>query len=201
MRAPILDHSMKIGLYFGSFNPIHNGHLHVARAALLQQHRDEVWFVISPQNPFKENEGLAPEKDRLRMAELACDGQRGIRVSDIEFGLPSYTINTIQAIREKHPEHSFQLIIGEDNLEGLHRWKEFDALLSLVEVVVYLRAPEKPMLPHYLEPYKERIFFLAGELVPISATDIRTKLHESKSIDGLTPTGVIEYIQKNGLYA
>jgi nicotinate-nucleotide adenylyltransferase len=193
---------MIIGLYFGSFNPIHNGHLHVARTALLQRHLDEVWFVVSPQNPFKENHELAPEADRLHMAQLACSSEKSIRVCDVEFSLPrpSYTIDTLHALHEKHPEHTFQLIIGEDNLEGFDRWKEFEALLDLVEVIVYPRTHKTPLIPPKLEPYKRRIHFLSGDLIRISATDIRAKLHDHKTIADLTPGIVVEHIRKSGLY-
>lgn len=193
---------MKIGLYFGSFNPIHNGHLHVATQALLQQQLDEVWLVVSPQNPFKENGELAPEEHRLRMAELACADQSNIHVSDIEFGLPkpSYTIDTLRALSAIDPNHTFQLIIGEDNLAGFERWKEFDSLLQLVELVIYPRASAIPEIPSALEPFKSRIHFLCGELVSISATEIRNHIRCAKSIRDLTDVRVADYIAEHKLY-
>jgi nicotinate-nucleotide adenylyltransferase len=193
---------MNIGLYFGSFNPIHNGHLQVAQQTLLQRHLDEVWLVVSPQNPFKENSDLAHEEHRLQMATLACEGEKHVQVCNIEFGLPrpSYTVDTIRALIKKHPEHTFHLIIGEDNLEAFERWKEFEALLTLVELVVYPRNNAKPTTPYSLEALKERVHFLHGELIDISATDIRNKARHNKSIEGLTPPNVIEYICANGIY-
>jgi nicotinate-nucleotide adenylyltransferase len=193
---------MTIGLYFGSFNPIHNGHLHVAHQALKQQNLNEVWFVVSPQNPFKENDDLAPEDHRLRMAQLACAGERNILVCDIEFDLPkpSYTVDTIRALCEKHPEHTFQLIIGEDNLSAFNRWKEFEALLGLVEVIVYPRTNATPALPRSLEDYYRRIHFLTGALIDISATHVRELVHSNQSIQGLAPSIVVSYIEKTALY-
>jgi len=193
---------MKIGLYFGSFNPIHNGHLHVATQALLQQQLDGVWLVVSPQNPFKENGELALEEHRLRMAELACADQSNIHVCDIEFGLPkpSYTIDTLRALSAKHPQQNFQLIIGEDNLAGFERWKEFDSLLQLVELVVYPRTSAIPEIPPVLEPFKSRIHFLRGELVNISATEIRNRIRCAESIRDLTDVRVADYIAQYKLY-
>jgi nicotinate-nucleotide adenylyltransferase len=193
---------MTICLYFGSFNPIHNGHLHVARHALAQQQADEVWLVVSPQNPFKHTFDLAPESDRLHMAQLACASENNIRVCDIEFGLPkpSYTIDTVQALLKKHPDYSFQLLIGEDNLVDFHRWKKFGDLLQWVELVVYPRKNERPVLTPELEPFKSRIHFLGGDLVNISATEIRSLIQHGKSLEGLTSPRVIEYIEKNNLY-
>jgi len=193
---------MKIGLYFGSFNPIHNGHIHVAHQALEQQHQDEVWLIVSPQNPFKENHELAPEEHRLHMVRLACAYQNNIRVSDIEFCLPkpSFTIDTVRALCKQHPEHTFQLIIGEDNVGAFERWKEFDALLRLVELVVYPRTSVSPKIPSALQPFKTRMHFLSGQLIDISATDIREKLRSSDSIKGLIHQDVIDYIAQHNLY-
>jgi nicotinate-nucleotide adenylyltransferase len=193
---------MKIGLYFGSFNPIHNGHLHVATQALRQQQLDEVWLVVSPQNPFKENSELAPEEHRLRMSQLACAEQSNIKVCDIEFGLPkpSYTIDTLRVLSEKNPQHTFQLIIGEDNLAGFERWKEFGSLLQLVELVVYPRTSAIPEIPPAIEPFKSRIHFLCGELVNISATEIRNRIRCAESIRDLTDVRVADYIAEHKLY-
>jgi nicotinate-nucleotide adenylyltransferase len=194
---------MKTGLYFGSFNPIHNGHLHVAHQALEQQQLDELWLVVSPQNPFKENSELASEEHRLRMAQLACANENHIRVCDIEFGLPrpSFTIDTVRELIAINPDRAFQLIIGEDNLPEFNRWKEFEALLTLVELLVYPRTNATPAIPDSLELFTKRIHFLTGELVNVSATDIRQKVHRKEFITGLTHPLVIEYIEKNNLYS
>jgi len=194
---------MKTALYFGSFNPIHNGHLHVARQALEQQQLYELWLVVSPQNPFKENSELASEEHRLHMAQLACANENHIRICDIEFSLPrpSFTIDTVRELIEINPNRAFQLIIGEDNLPEFNRWKEFEALLNLVDLLVYPRTNTTHTIPDFLEPFKKRIQFLNGDLVNISATDIRGKVHHEESITGLTHPMVIEYIEKNKLYS
>lgn len=194
---------MNICLYFGSFNPIHNGHLHIARQALQQRQSDEVWLVVSPLNPFKKNDHLAAEEHRLRMAELACAGENSIRVCDVEFHLPrpSYTIDTIKSLHTKNPEHTFQIVIGEDNLVGFDGWKDFRVLLSLVELIVYPRTSSRPTIPHALEAFTSRIHFLSGDLIPVSATDIRNKIERGVSIDGLAPPEVIAYIKHHNLFS
>jgi len=193
---------MNIGLYFGSFNPIHNGHLHVALQALQQQPLDEVWLVVSPQNPFKENSGLAAEEHRLRMAQLACANQSNIRVSDVEFGMPkpSYTIDTLQALSGEHPKHRFQLIVGEDNLSKFDQWKDFDLLLKEFGVIVYPRTSAVPEIPPVLVPFQTRIHFLGGELIDFSATEIRSKIRHGESIHDLVDAHVADYIKQHHLY-
>ena len=193
---------MKIGLYFGSFNPIHNGHLHVARQALQQLQLDWVWLVVSPQNPFKENHELAPHHHRLAMVELACGDEENISASDIEFNmpLPSFTIHTVKELLSKHPEYSFHLIIGEDNLLVFDRWKDYEELLRLTHLIVYPRESATPQIPNALLTQADRIHFLEGELVSVSATEIRKQVKQGSSIIGLTPDSVAHYIQANKLF-
>lgn len=194
---------MKVGLYFGSFNPIHNGHLHIARQALHQLQLNCVWLIVSPQNPFKENHGLAPQHHRLAMAELACNHEENISAADIEFSmpLPSFTVDTVKKLLSKHPDYSFHLIIGEDNLLVFDRWKDYEELLKLTGLIVYPRERETPQIPMALQPQADRIHFLEGELLPVSATEIRNLLKTGSSIVGLTPDTVARYIQANNLYA
>lgn len=193
----------KIGLYFGSFNPIHNGHIHVARQAVLQFKLDQVWIIVSPQNPFKENNALAPEHHRLQMARLACQAYDFLRVSDIEFSLPrpSFSITTLMAIQEQFPQNNYFLIVGEDNLSMFHLWKDFEKLLETAPLIVYPRANELSSLPQPLNEYQNRIHVLKGDLVNVSATEIRNIIHEGKSAKDLTPDTVIRYISANHLYA
>ena len=193
---------MKVGLYFGSFNPIHSGHLHVAKQALRQLQLDCIWLVVSPQNPFKENHGLAPQHHRLAMVELACGDEENISASDIEFNmpLPSFTIHTVKELLSKHPEYSFHLIIGEDNLLVFDRWKDYEELLRLTHLIVYPRENATPHIPNALRTQADRIRFLDGELVPVSATEIRKQVKQGTSIIGLTPDAVAHYIQANKLY-
>jgi nicotinate-nucleotide adenylyltransferase len=194
---------MKVGLYFGSFNPIHNGHLHVATEALNQIPLDSIWLVVSPQNPFKDNLGLAPQQHRLAMAELACVNEENISATDIEFSmpLPSFTVNTVKELLSKHPDYSFHLIIGEDNLLDFDRWKDYEELLKLTHLIVYPRESISPHVPEALRAFSDRIHFLRGELMPVSATEIRSLIKTSSSIVGLTPDTVAHYIQANNLYA
>jgi nicotinate-nucleotide adenylyltransferase len=193
---------MKVGLYFGSFNPIHNGHLHIARQTLQQLQLDCVWLIVSPQNPFKDNLGLAPQNHRLAMVELACVNEENISASNIEFNmpLPSFTINTVKEMLSKHPEYSFQLIIGEDNLLVFDRWKDYEELLRLTHLIVYPRENATPHIPIALQTQADRIHFLKGELLPVSATELRSRLKMGSSILGLTPDAVAHYIQTNKLY-
>ena len=203
MRTRIFKRTMKVGLYFGSFNPIHNGHLHVATEALNQIPLDSIWLVVSPQNPFKDNLGLAPQQNRLAMAELACVNEENISATDIEFSmpLPSFTINTVKELLRKHPDYSFHLIIGEDNLLDFDRWKDYEELLKLTHLIVYPRESKSPEIPAALRAFGNRIHFLRGELMPVSATEIRNLVKTGSSIVGLTPDTVAHYIQANNLYA
>jgi nicotinate-nucleotide adenylyltransferase len=193
---------MRIGLYFGSFNPIHTGHMQIAKQALRQEALDGVWFVVSPQNPFKENHQLAPEHHRVAMAQLACVHEAAIEVNTIELELPrpSYTIHTLRTLIQQHPETHFYLIIGEDNLPSFHLWKDYTAILSLVELLVYPRSETRQDLPINLAPFQDRIHWLKGELLPVSATEIRSSIAEGKSISGKIATAVIDYIEKHQLY-
>jgi len=192
----------KVGLYFGSFNPIHNGHIHVAQQALAQRSLDEVWIIVSPQNPFKEQSALAPDHHRLHMARLACENHEFMRVSDIEFSLPrpSFSITTLRAIQEKFPQNEYFLIVGEDNLSAFHLWKDYQALLELASLIVYPRLASKIELPQPLIEFKNRIYILKGDPVSISATAIRDTIQKGLLIDGLVPAAVNQYILANNLY-
>ena len=192
-----------VGLYFGSFNPVHFGHLQIARLAKDQMMLDEVWLVVSPQNPFKENTSLAPEEHRLQIARLACAQLDKVSVSDLEFHLakPSYTIHTLRELTALHPEIAYHIIMGEDNLKVFHKWKEPEAILDLCELIVYPRLHSAPVIPRELEKYTGRIHFLSGELLAISATAIREKIKRGENIDKLVPTPVVDYIKAHNLYA
>lgn len=193
---------MKIGLYFGSFNPIHIGHIHVAKQALSQCNLDEVWLMVSPQNPFKEADDLAPEKDRLAMAQIACEATPGIRVSDFEFSLPrpSFTITTLKMLRNEFQHFNFYIIIGEDNLNSLHRWKDIDKLLQIAEVIVYPRSGEVNEFPVELLSFKHRFHRLTGNHIDVSATEIRSRLKAGQLAEAGLHSGVLNYIRGHHLY-
>jgi nicotinate-nucleotide adenylyltransferase len=193
---------MRIGLYFGSFNPIHLGHIQLAKQALLQGTLDKIWLIVSPQNPFKENHQLAPEHHRVAMAQLACAKEAALEVNTIELELPrpSYTIHTLRTLIQQHPETRFYLIIGEDNLPSFHLWKDYTAILSLVELLVYPRSEAQQDLPINLAPFQDRIHRLKGELLPVSATEIRSGIAEGKSVSSNVTRAVLDYIEKHQLY-
>jgi len=194
---------MRIGLYFGSFNPIHVGHVQIAQKTLDQFHLDEVWLMVSPQNPFKETNDLAPDQDRLAMARLASEGIPNLYVNDLEFSLPrpSFTITTVKLLRSERPNSSFYLIMGEDNLHSLHLWKNAEDLLQLVEVIVYPREAQPVVFPAVLQRYRDRIHSISGNIIPVSATEIRAQFKAHLTpIDMLHPR-VLQYIQQQHLYS
>lgn len=189
---------MKIGLFFGSFNPIHIGHMIIAQTMLEHGGIDQLWFVVSPQNPFKKNKSLLHEFDRLDMVDKAIAYNSKFKVSDIEFNLskPSYTIDTLTVFSEKHPEHNFFLIIGEDNLAHFHKWKNYEQILKYHGLLVYPRPnTDKPKFE-----IGENIKFVEAPLLDISATFIRTAIKEGHSIKYLVPSEVEDYILLKKFY-
>lgn len=189
---------MKIGLYFGSFNPVHHGHLIIANHVVQSTDLDQAWFIISPQNPLKPAKGLLNEYHRLFLVKSAIDGEKHLRASDIEFKLPrpSYTIDTLTYISEKFPQHEFSIIMGSDGYQNLAKWKNYQQLLKNAEFYIYLRAGYE-VLPDYVEA---RPHILDSPLLQISATHIRNMLKAGKSIRYLVPDVVKEEIERNRYY-
>ena len=190
---------MKIGLYFGSFNPIHNGHLILANHIAHLQIVKEVWFVVSPQNPLKKNNDLLNDRLRLHLVREATADNRKFKVSDIEFSLPkpSYTIETILYLQEKFPTYQFDIIIGSDSFSNLEKWKNYQTLIKLVNFIVYPRAGF---------PISNNIHatFIEIKNVPtihISASFIREQIKLKKSIKYLLPPLIEELILNNNYYA
>jgi nicotinate-nucleotide adenylyltransferase len=190
---------MKIGLFFGSFNPIHVGHLIIANTMATNTDIQQVWFVVSPQNPFKKNNSLLHEFDRLTMVERAVADNFKLKVTDIEFNLPkpSYTINTLIILAEKHPEHEFVLIMGEDNLVQFENWKNHEKILEFYTLYVYPR----PNTPAHNYKNHPKVNFIEAPLLDISATYIRKKLSEGKNIKYLVTDPVEDYIKLKKFYA
>lgn len=190
---------MKIGLFFGSFNPIHIGHLIIANTMAENTDLDQVWLVVSPQNPAKRHSNsLLHEFDRYDMVEKAIADNHKLKVTDIEFHLPrpSYTIDTLTYIQEKYSTHQFVIIMGGDNLVNLPKWKNADKILEYYEIYVYPRPhTEKSDLENH-----PKIKIVEAPLVDISATFIRNQLQKNKSIKYLTPENVEEHIKRKKFY-
>ena len=183
---------MKIGLFFGSFNPIHVGHLILANTMVQTADLDQVWIIVSPQNPFKKNLSLLHEFDRYTMVERAIASNSRLKVSDVEFSLPrpSYTIDTLTVLAAKHPEHHFSIIMGEDNLVQLKNWKNYQQILDHYRILVYPR-PKTP--PHDFGSHPS-VQFIDAPLLDISATDIRKSIKEGRDISYLVTEPVEQLI-------
>ncbi len=188
---------MYIGLYFGSFNPVHHGHLIIASFIAGHTPLNQVWFVVSPQNPFKVSHSLLNEYQRLHLVRTAIEGEPKLRASDIEFHLPkpSYTIDTLAYIEEKYPQHQFAVIMGSDSFQNLPKWKNARVLLQRYPVFVYKRAGFEVAAEQ-----SPNITLLDAPLLQISATQIREMVQEGKSVRYLVPDSVKEEIEKNGYY-
>ncbi len=188
---------MEIGLYFGSFNPIHIGHLIIANHILNETSLERIWFIVSPHNPLKESKSLLNEFDRLHMVRLAVQDDKRIKCSDIEFSLPkpSYTTNTLTFLSEKYPEHEFSIIMGSDSYQNLDKWKNFDHILSNYSIYVYER-----------KDFEVKKFFskapiiLNAPLIEVSSSQIRLNIKEGKSIRYLVPEIVREEIETRKFY-
>ncbi len=194
----------EIGLYFGSFNPVHIGHLIIADAILQHSKLDAVWFVVSPRNPHKSQKSLAHEFDRLDMVKAAIENNMDFAVTDIEFRLPvpSYTIDTLVHLSSKHREYRFSLIMGEDNLLTFQNWKNYKQILASHKLLVYPRPrinnSKKEILPEFLE--HPDIVYIKAPLLEISATYIRERLSKGLPIRYLVPSRVEELIASRKLY-
>lgn len=190
---------MKIGLFFGSFNPVHTGHLLIANYFVQFTHLDKIWFIVSPQNPFKANDTLLDERTRLEMLKLAINGDERFNASDFEFNLtrPSYTVNTLAELQKTHPNDTFIPIIGGDNLQSFHLWKDYETIIANHEIYVYRRAGfhENPLLANH-----PKIKIFEVPLLNISSTYIREMLQAEKSVKYLVPEKVEKYIKEHKLY-
>ena len=191
----------KIGLFFGSFNPIHIGHLILGNYVLENTDMDELWFVVSPQNPFKEKKSLLKDYNRLEMVQLAIKNYPKMRASNVEFSLPipSYTIDTLTYLHEKHPDYAFSLIMGEDNLESLHKWKNADKLVSNHQIIVYPRIfDNQEKKNHYQD--NPNISLINAPIIELSATEIRNMIKEGKNVRPMLPPEVFSYIDGSNFY-
>lgn len=190
---------MKIGLFFGSFNPIHIGHLIIANIMVDQSDIDQVWFVVSPQNPFKSSKSLIHEFDRMDMVERAIEDNFNLRATDVEFNMPkpSFTIDTLTYLSSKHPTHKFRLIIGEDNLKNFHKWKNHKSILEFYGLDVY---PRPLAISDSKIKNHSNVRMVQAPLLDISATYIREAIRSGKSIKYIVHEKVESYIVEKKLY-
>ncbi len=188
---------MKIGLYFGSFNPVHVGHLIVANYSLMSSDLNQVWFVVSPQNPFKKSTNLLNMYHRLHMIKTAIDGEKNLKASNVEFSLPkpSYTVDSLSYLKEKFPEHEFSIIMGSDGFRNLNKWKNYETIVKNHLFYIYKR-------PGFdiEETFGAKINIINGPLLQISSTLIREFIKHGKSIRFFVPDSVKEEIEKWGYY-
>lgn len=189
---------MKIGLFFGSFNPVHHGHLIIANYIVQTTGLDEVWFVVSPQNPFKKAGSLLNENHRLQLVQLAIEGEKKLRASNIEFKLPrpSYTADTLIYLKERYPSYHFSIILGSDSFRNITKWKNAEMILRDYPLIVYKRPGfEMP------ETVPEGVTVTDAPLLEISSTHIRYMIRTGKSIRFLVPDVVKDEIDRNMYYA
>jgi len=189
---------MRIGLFFGSFNPIHIGHLIIANTMATTIDLEQVWFVVSPQNPFKKTRSLLHEFDRLDMVERAIADNSRLKTTNIEFSMPkpSYTIDTLTRLGEKYPQHTFRLIIGEDNLTQFANWKNHEKILEYYGLTIYPR-PKSTESPFKSHP---NVQLVEAPLLDISGTFIRDCIRDNRSIRYMVPDTVEEIIERKRFY-
>ncbi|MDA9885630.1 nicotinate (nicotinamide) nucleotide adenylyltransferase [Winogradskyella sp.] len=191
---------MKVGLYFGTFNPIHIGHLTIANYLVEHSDLDQVWFVVTPQSPFKKKSSLLDDHQRLEMVYLATKDYDKLRPSDIEFGLkqPNYTIDTLTYLFEKFPKHEFSLIMGEDNLKSFHKWKNYEQILENHEILVYPRLSDDKTENKFEDHPK--IFNISAPIMELSSTFIRKNIKAGKNVRPMLPDKVWYYIDEMNFY-
>ena len=190
---------MKVGLYFGSFNPIHNGHLIIANYVLQHSDLNKIWFIVSPQNPLKPSGSLLNEYHRLYLVQCAIEGEKNLKAKDIEFKLPnpSYTADTLAYLQEKYPLYQFSIIMGSDSFSNLSRWKNYEFIVRNYPIYVYKRAGHDV---NNKTNGNAHTIIINAPLLEISATYIRESIKQGKSIRYLVPDKVKEEIERNGYY-
>jgi nicotinate-nucleotide adenylyltransferase len=188
---------MKIGLYFGSFNPVHIGHLIIANHVVNETDLKQVWFVVSPQNPFKQSSSLLNEYQRLHLLKSAIDGENNLRASSVEFNLPkpSYTVDSLAYLTEKYPEHEFSILMGSDGFQNLNKWKNYEVIVNNHKIFIYKRPGFE-----ISDTYGAIVHILDAPLLEISSTRIRELIKDRKSIRFLVPDIVKEEIEIGGYY-
>ena len=190
---------MKIGLFFGTFNPVHIGHMVIANYMVEYTDLEQIWMVVTPQNPFKQKESMLKDYDRLHLVRLAIGDDNRIKGSDAEFGLPqpNYTSTTLAYLKEKHPENEFALIMGADNLNHFHKWKNHDVILENHDLYVYPRL-EANDGGEYRKHYK--VNYVDAPVMKVSSSFIRKALAEGKNVNFYMPSNVAKYVDEMNLY-
>jgi nicotinate-nucleotide adenylyltransferase len=191
----------KIGLYFGTFNPIHIGHLAIANHMVEFSDLDEVWMIVTPHNPFKKKSSLLADNHRYQLVQIAIEDYPKLKASNIEFNLPqpNYTVNTLAHISEKYPKHNFNLIMGEDNLASFHKWKNYEVILENHNIYVYPRVHKDSVAKTQFDEHL-RIHKVAAPIMEVSSTFIRKAIAAKKNIRALLPCKVWQYIDEMNFY-
>ena len=191
---------MKIGLFFGTFNPIHIGHLTIANHIVEYSELDQVWFVVTPHSPFKKKKTLLDDYQRLEMVYQATKDYSTLKPCDIEFNLPqpNYTINTLVHLQEKYPDHDFSLLMGEDNLKSFHKWKNYDVILENYSLYVYPRI-SNGSVEHQFKNHP-KINKINAPIMEISSTFIRHSIKAGKNVRPMLPDSVWKYLDEMNFY-
>ncbi|WP_431133358.1 nicotinate (nicotinamide) nucleotide adenylyltransferase [Psychroserpens mesophilus] len=191
---------MKIGLYFGTFNPIHVGHLTIANHLAEYSDLDKIWFVVTPHSPFKKKSSLLDNRQRYEMVYRATEDYTKLEPSDIEFSLPqpNYTINTLTYLKEKYPDFEFALIMGEDNLKSFHKWKNYELILDSHDIYVYPRISEGKIETQF--DNHSKIHKIDAPIMELSSTFIRKSIKRGKNVRPMLPEHVWEYLDEMNFY-
>ncbi len=191
---------MKVGLYFGTFNPIHIGHLIIANHMAENSDLEQIWMVVTPHNPLKKKSTLLEDHHRLQMVFLATEDFPKLHPSDIEFKLqqPNYTVNTLAHLQEKFPQHEFALIMGEDNLNSLQKWKNYEVILQNHDIYVYPRLNSGELDEQFSN--HPRIHYIDAPVIELSSTFIRESIKNNKNVEPMLPNKVWQYIDHNLFY-
>ena len=197
--APKTNLQLKIGLYFGSYNPVHIGHLAIANYMVEYTDIDQLWFVVSPQNPHKKKVNLLDDYQRFEMVYRAVEGDNRLRASNIEFNLPkpSYTVKTLAYLNDQHPDYHFKILMGSDNLENFHKWKNYETIVENYGVIVY---PRPGFDKSKVEIHKNITIVEGAPLMEISSSFIRKAIHEGKDIRHFLPLKSYEYLEEMNFY-
>ena len=194
-----MNRKREIGIFSGSFNPIHNGHLIMANYMCEFTTLDEVWLIVTPHNPLKNRTDMLDEQVRLKMVELAVEKYNNIKASDVELHMkrPSFTINTLEKLSHEHPECNFSLIIGADNWSFFDKWKDYNKIIDNYKILIYPRHEAEVIIPESLQ---ETIKLVSAPIIEISSTFIRHSIKEVKNVRAFLPQEVYDYIENENLY-